>query len=128
MVKEEEVERDPEARNSNNTKKVSILRIREREFLRWKEKRVAAKEETRSEEMEDRVWTRAMPERSTGDKKASSDGDLLRRRDENIAEVAIDSGSVYFNPEFLKRTRKGLCSIYIRVVFIYEEQSQRRRK
>ena len=72
---------------------------------------MAAKEETTSEEMEARVFTRAMPERSTGAKKASSDGDLLRRRDENIAAVAIDSVSVIFSPDW-EKTHKGLCNIY----------------
>ena len=91
---EEEPQRDS-ARDSNNTRKISILRISERAFLRWNENRVVLKEEMISVEIAARVWIRGRPERSTGDRKASSDGDLLRRRDENIAAVAIESGGTF---------------------------------
>ena len=62
------------------------LRIRDREFLRWKEKRTSLKQETISDEVEDSVRRRGTSERSTGDRNASSDGDCLRREDANIAE------------------------------------------
>lgn len=62
------------------------LRIRERVFLRWKEKRALLKHETISDEVEDSVRRRGTSERSTGDRNASSDGDCLRREDANIAE------------------------------------------
>lgn len=92
---EEGVEPQRESvRDSNKTRKISILRMSERAFLRWNENRVLLKEEMISVEIAARVWTRGRPERSTGDKKASRDGDLLRRRDENIAAVAIDFDSV----------------------------------
>lgn len=96
---DEEPQRDS-ARNSNSTRKISILRIRERAFLRWKENLMAAKQEMISVEIEARVWMRAVPERSTGARKASSDGDFLRRSDENTAAVAIESDD------------RDLCVIY----------------
>lgn len=43
------------ARDSNNTRKISILRISERAFLRWKENRVPLKEEMISVEIAARV-------------------------------------------------------------------------
>lgn len=43
------------ARDSNNTRKISILRISERAFLRWNENRVPLKEEMISVEIAARV-------------------------------------------------------------------------
>ena len=77
---------DSGARCWSKTAKTWTLRIRERVFLRWKEKRTSLKHERISDDVEDSVWRRVTSERSTGDRNASSDGDCLRREDANIAE------------------------------------------